>query len=126
MTVAKLFITVSVPRVFIPMAIQSKLQAVWISAQSVRNNFMDLTNNLTILVHCQSIIQSINFIYKLALQTLFFPIFCCRLDQTIGKPVYHGNIRDKEKLTLCSRIGRMEAQVNSLTVSKRDKQKFNT
>ncbi|RUS73457.1 hypothetical protein EGW08_018780, partial [Elysia chlorotica] len=37
-----------------------------------------------------------------------------RLDQTIGKPVYHGNMRDKEKLTLCSRIGRIEAQVTKM------------
>ncbi|XP_059167095.1 potassium voltage-gated channel subfamily KQT member 1-like isoform X2 [Physella acuta] len=37
-----------------------------------------------------------------------------RLDQTIGKPAYHGNIRDKEKLTLCSRIGRVETQINKM------------
>nr|KAI8742204.1 potassium voltage-gated channel subfamily KQT member 1 [Biomphalaria glabrata] len=37
-----------------------------------------------------------------------------RLDQTIGKPAYYGNIRDKEKLTLCSRIGRIETQINKM------------
>ncbi|XP_012934690.1 potassium voltage-gated channel subfamily KQT member 1 [Aplysia californica] len=37
-----------------------------------------------------------------------------RLDQTIGKPAYYGNIKDKEKLTLCSRVGRMETQINKM------------
>nr|AXI69350.1 potassium voltage-gated channel subfamily KQT member 1 [Cepaea nemoralis] len=37
-----------------------------------------------------------------------------RLDQTIGKPTYYGNIRDKEKLTLCARMGRLENQINKI------------
>ncbi|CAG5128004.1 unnamed protein product, partial [Candidula unifasciata] len=37
-----------------------------------------------------------------------------RLDQTIGKPTYYGNIREKEKLTLCARMGRLENQVNRI------------
>ncbi|XP_064612564.1 potassium voltage-gated channel subfamily KQT member 1-like [Liolophura sinensis] len=37
-----------------------------------------------------------------------------RLDQTIGKPVYYGNNRDKEKVTLSTRVARMEGQINKL------------
>ncbi|XP_076445798.1 potassium voltage-gated channel subfamily KQT member 1-like [Babylonia areolata] len=37
-----------------------------------------------------------------------------RLDQTLGKPVYHGNQRDREKLTLCARVNRIETQVNKM------------
>ncbi|GFO08576.1 potassium voltage-gated channel subfamily kqt member 1-like isoform x2 [Plakobranchus ocellatus] len=43
-----------------------------------------------------------------------FVVAYARLDQTIGKPVYLGNNRDKERITLCSRIGRMEAQVTKM------------
>ncbi|XP_025098629.1 potassium voltage-gated channel subfamily KQT member 1-like [Pomacea canaliculata] len=37
-----------------------------------------------------------------------------RLDQTIGKPMYQGNAKDRERLTLCARIARVENQVNKL------------
>ncbi|KAK6168906.1 hypothetical protein SNE40_020065 [Patella caerulea] len=37
-----------------------------------------------------------------------------RLDQTIGKPAYCSNIKEKEKMTLYSRITRVETQVNKL------------
>ncbi|KAL8570852.1 Potassium voltage-gated channel subfamily KQT member 1 [Nucella lapillus] len=37
-----------------------------------------------------------------------------RLDQTLGKPGYQGNVRDREKLTLCARVNRIETQVNKM------------
>ncbi|XP_041354248.1 potassium voltage-gated channel subfamily KQT member 1-like [Gigantopelta aegis] len=37
-----------------------------------------------------------------------------RLDQTIGKPLYYGTAKDKEKMTLYSRIMRVESQLNQL------------
>jgi len=35
----------------------------------------------------------------------------CRLDQTIGKPYYHGNSKDRQRSTLCARIAHIEQQV---------------
>lgn len=34
-----------------------------------------------------------------------------RLDQTIGKPYYHGNAKDRQRSTLCARIAHIEQQV---------------
>ncbi|KAL4232667.1 Potassium voltage-gated channel subfamily KQT member 1 [Mactra antiquata] len=37
-----------------------------------------------------------------------------RLDQTLGKPSYLGNVKDKDRVTLCSRVALIEHQVNRL------------
>ncbi|XP_045196590.2 potassium voltage-gated channel subfamily KQT member 1-like [Mercenaria mercenaria] len=37
-----------------------------------------------------------------------------RLDQTLGKPSYLGNMKDKDRMTLCSRVATIEHQVNRL------------
>ncbi|XP_070182997.1 potassium voltage-gated channel subfamily KQT member 1-like, partial [Littorina saxatilis] len=39
-----------------------------------------------------------------------------RLDQTLGKPAYQGNTRDRERTTLCARVARVESQVSKMDV----------
>ncbi|VDH89335.1 Hypothetical predicted protein, partial [Mytilus galloprovincialis] len=37
-----------------------------------------------------------------------------RLDQTIGKPFYHGGSKDRQRSTLCSRVAHIEQQIDRL------------
>lgn len=37
-----------------------------------------------------------------------------RLDQTLGKPSYVGNVKDKDRITLCSRVSTIEHQISRM------------
>ncbi|KAK0040771.1 potassium voltage-gated channel subfamily KQT member 1 [Biomphalaria pfeifferi] len=69
------------------------------------------------LVPLQRPVAGMRFLRSMMTEPILISSLCggqYGLDQTIGKPAYYGNIRDKEKLTLCSRIGRIETQINRM------------